>query len=205
MEKQKIDFLGGEFYFNFQTRQDRLGPMNEYLDHLKGKANLSFLEIGSCEGQSTLWFLKTILTHSTSRITCIDPHDKKPDTWYNNLQNPHRLKTQKRTFDLFKSNILKPYKEKVTYCQTKSWETLLGLEGKFDLIYIDGAHDFCTVYMDGKLSMPLLKKGGIIMFDDYWEAENNEIFHAVKLLKRDKIINDEKALNNRAVLILEKI
>ena len=43
------------------------------------------------------------------------------------------------------------------------------------------------------------------MFDDYWETENNQRFHAVKLLKRDKIINDEKVLNDRAVLMLKKI
>ncbi len=205
MEKEKIDFLGGEFYYDFQSRKNRLMPMEKYLSFLKGKEGLKILEIGSCEGQSTLWFLKKILSHPTSTITCVDPHDKRSDTWYNSANNPDRLKTKKITFELFKSNILQPYKDKVRYYQKKSWEALSNLKSKFDLIYIDGAHDFCTVYMDGKLSFPLLKEKGVIMFDDYWEVKDNQVFRAVNLLRRDQVIKREKVLNRKAVLILSRV
>jgi predicted O-methyltransferase YrrM len=37
----------------------------------------------------------------------------------------------------------------------------------FDLIYIDGSHQAPDVLSDATLSFPLLKVGGIMIFDDY--------------------------------------
>src|ERR1700733_3672127 len=34
---------------------------------------VSALEIGSCEGRSALWLINNVLTHSRSRIHCVDP------------------------------------------------------------------------------------------------------------------------------------
>ena len=58
----------GEFYFNFHSRESRWKPMAKCLKHLENAPNLNFLEIGSCEGQSTLVY-KKILTHESSKIT----------------------------------------------------------------------------------------------------------------------------------------
>ena len=203
-EEVSIKWLGGEFYFYFHTRDCVLGPMEKYLSFLAGRPNLNFLEIGSCEGQSTLWFLKTILTHPTSKITCIDPHVEDPNNWYHELTNPQRLRTTKTTYEVFKSNILNKYGEKVTHCRDKSWKVLSTLESKFDLIYVDGSHNFPDIYIDGKFSMPLLKEDGIIMFDDYWEMEDCQVFQAVNSLRKDKIITNEKILNSKGILILSK-
>ena len=43
----------------------------------------------------------------------------------------------------------------------------------FDLIYIDGSHFFNDVLIDAIKSFELLKKGGIIIFDDFLWALNN--------------------------------
>ena len=59
--------------------------------------------------------------------------------------------------------------------------------------------------MDGKLSFPLLKEKGVIMFDDYWEVKDNQVFRAVNLLRRDQVIKREKVLNRKAVLILSRV
>ena len=41
-----------------------------------------------------------------------------------------------------------------------------------DFAYIDGSHEAADVLLDGLLVLPLVKRGGIILFDDYhlgWE------------------------------------
>jgi predicted O-methyltransferase YrrM len=194
-----IEWLGGTFTFDFQTRESRLKPMEEHLLHLKGKRNLKFLEIGSCEGQSTLWFLTEILTDPTSKITCIDPHRDKG--WYNNPDNKIRIKTenQKTIYEAFKSNILDKYSDKVEYHRDRSSSVLPYLKSKFDLIYIDGNHEFYHTYMDGKFSINLLKKGRYIIFDDY----SNDVSKAIEFLKRDNIITTEKVLHDKDILILK--
>lgn len=37
-----------------------------------GKPEVHFLEIGSYEGRSAVWFLQNILTHPTSTLDCVD-------------------------------------------------------------------------------------------------------------------------------------
>jgi predicted O-methyltransferase YrrM len=42
---------------------------------------------------------------------------------------------------------------------------------KYDFIYIDGSHQASDVLEDAVLAFPLLKEGGIMIFDDYtWGA-----------------------------------
>src|SRR5689334_15173769 len=43
-----------------------------WLNVLKNKPRLRFLEIGCFEGRATRWFLENILTHRTSKIVCVD-------------------------------------------------------------------------------------------------------------------------------------
>ena len=47
-----------------------------------------------------------------------------------------------------------------------------GMEGYFDLIYIDGSHQAPEVLCDAVLCFLLLRKSGIIVFDDYlWHEQ----------------------------------
>jgi hypothetical protein len=49
---------------------------------------------------------------------------------------------------------------------------LRGLSGPFDLVYVDGSHRAADVLADAVLSWPLLKNGGIMLFDDYlWQQD----------------------------------
>ena len=200
MENTFTSWLGGEFYFNFHSRESRWKPMTKCLKHLENAPNLNFLEIGSCEGQSTLWFIKKILTHESSKITCIDPHFE--NDWYNKSDNEYREKTDKTTFEIFKKNILEKYSEKITYFRKKSWEVLPFLKDKFDVIYVDGCHDFANVYVDTRLSSDLLKKDGIVMFDDYWPKQSCDVYNAVSQLRREGYYNNKAELNSNNVLIL---
>ena len=49
------------------------------------------------------------------------------------------------------------------------------LSGRYDLIYIDGAHDAPSVLTDSILSWLRLNLGGLLIWDDYsWQWERSE-------------------------------
>jgi len=122
----------------------------KYLSSLKGKPNLNYLEVGVYEGRSFVWMLDNILTDPSSRATAIDIF---PDD----------------LLDRFKANVKKAgADEKVSILSGYSYSELRKppLES-FDIIYIDGSHTGNDVLGDAAQSLPLLKDGGILLFDDY--------------------------------------
>jgi tetratricopeptide (TPR) repeat protein len=135
----------------------------ENLIHLRGKPDLNILEIGSWEGRSTCWLLTNILTHPSSRITCIDTFEGGGGTEL----EAHDSKTSiEAKFDF---NIaLTKSAAQVTKIVKKSRTALRELPfNSFDIIYIDGSHLACDVLEDTLLSWGLLKIEGLIIFDDY--------------------------------------
>lgn len=131
---------------------------NKIFEPVKGKPNLHFLEIGCFEGRATTWLLENVLTDKTSFITCIDTFE---GSWEHKEMNIDSLE------DNFLQNI-EPYKGKVTVWKGKSQDILPTLvAGQFDFIYIDGSHESVDVLRDGVFAWDLLKKGGIMIFDDY--------------------------------------
>ena len=60
------------------------------------------------------------------------------------------------------------FKAKVEFLSMSSCEALERVrEIRFDLIYVDGNHQMASVLRDAELSWSLLKKGGLLIFDDY--------------------------------------
>jgi len=161
---------GGEFNTTFHI--DRLAKTTPFWRYvyrpMKGKPNLKFLEIGSFEGQSAMWFLEKVLVHETSQLVCVDPHrDSSCD--------PMRKKSDKTIYETFKQNILdnEKYKKKVTYHRENSRQALRRYPvkgGIFDFAYIDGLHCSHGVLEDLVLTWPLVKKGGVIILDDFAAA-----------------------------------
>jgi len=65
--------------------------------------------------------------------------------------------------------------QQLTILKRRSYEGLADLIAKdwvFDFIYIDGDHTAPAVLTDACMAWPLLKSGGIMLFDDYhWNPE----------------------------------
>jgi predicted O-methyltransferase YrrM len=135
-----------------------------HLEEFKHKPNLNFLEIGVYEGRSTIWLLENVLTDSTSKITCIDLFNGELEE--NDMTNDSTLNLKYEEY--FDYNIL-PFKDKVT--KYKGWSSSIlrkyPEEAIFDFAYIDGDHTAYGTLMDVILIHPLIKSGGMIIFDDY--------------------------------------
>lgn len=146
----KGDYQFGADWFTYNIR-----VWNRILVDFKGKANLSYLEIGVYEGRSAIWMLENILTHSSARVTAIDIF---PD----DLQ-------QKFIANLEKAGA----RNKVNILKGKSQEKLRGLPlNSFDIVYVDGSHRAKHVFLDAALAWDLLKDGGLLIFDDYpWPSD----------------------------------
>lgn len=134
---------------------------NREFARLKGKP-LRFLEVGSFEGRSAIWLLENVLSHPKSEMYCID-------NWSVTDKN------NKNAYSTFISNI-KPWASKVKVLKGDSAEMLRNLKREqFDFIYIDANHHSKHVLEDAVLSWPLLKKGGMLIFDDYTHNKEHDI------------------------------
>lgn len=147
--------LNGDYSHGQASRWSR------WIGHLAGKPNLRFLEVGSYEGQSAVWFLRNILTHSTSKLLCVD-------TWHAGEDMPYVEDDSLLTKFL---NTVDSYRANCGIMRGKSEDVLPKLEhNSYDFSYIDGSHTAANVLSDSVLVWKLVKEGGIIIWDDYlWE------------------------------------
>lgn len=121
-----------------------------------------YLEIGSHEGLSALWMMQNILTHDKSSAYCID-------VWW---KEEYRVR--------FLNNIITSLDESqckrfnfVRDSSLKELPRLISANRQFDVIYIDGKHHSDMVLMEFGMCWNLLKKGGILIFDDYLYQKDN--------------------------------
>ena len=130
---------------------ERYNEWPPFLAALVGKPGVQVLEIGTYQGRGAVWFLTNVATHSTARVTCIDPF-------------PHA--EQRLIFD---HNIgVSGGSDRVNTIQARSVDVLHTLPRQaFDVIYVDGSHMAVDVLMDAVASWWLLKRGGILILDDY--------------------------------------
>lgn len=142
------------------------------LAKLRGKENIKFLEIGCFEGRATNYLLENILTGEGSEIHVVDTFEGSREEagmkWDDNYDFD-------ALYNKFKRNVSK-YEDKVKIHRGMSGDILKSDFEKdtFDFIYIDGSHTAYDVLQDAVLVHPLLKIGGIIIFDDFgWKDPNN--------------------------------
>lgn len=159
-------------------------PLWELLvkEHLSGRDK--FLEIGSFEGRSACWMLEHALAPK-GVLYCVDTWEGSPEFW---SLKPEILD---RAFDRFTANVnlVRQDDQQVIALKNRSVDALAGLidqgnAGSFDLIYVDGGHTAAEALADACMAWPLLRSGGLMIFDDYtWDLDN-------ALLKRPKMAID---------------
>jgi predicted O-methyltransferase YrrM len=105
------------------------------------------LEIGCFEGRATVWLLENIATHPDATVHCIDVLEQAS----------------------FRQHILAAQSPEKVRLEIGLSRNLLRScpEHAYDFIYVDGGHRAIEVLEDAVLSFRLLKRNGIMAFDDY--------------------------------------
>lgn len=157
-----------EYIFTSDWFSNNINRWNEIIiPHLKKKDNkpLQALEVGVFEGRSALWTVEHILTHPKSQIWCVDdflrPSEGKSVPCWKNFS--HNLR-------VFKEKYPKAPNDKIMVARGHIPSVLKSkqlADQRFDFIYIDVHGDSKDLIEQAVLCWPLLKKDGILVFDDY--------------------------------------
>jgi predicted O-methyltransferase YrrM len=158
------------FYKNFQLIQ------NEFV----GKPT-KYLEIGVFLGYTSEWMLDNVLTHPDSRLFGIDPW-----VWFKPFHKrfPTEKDWQEKVLDRIDA-LRDKYKDKADFIQGYSHDVLrkpYWPDGYFDIVYIDGHHTIQCVLRDYCYAWPLLKVGGVMIFDDYLQGHSDLVKRAVDVI-----------------------
>ena len=148
------------------------GPAHEWhrvFEGAIGKSDMHFLEIGSYEGASAVWLIDNVLTGPGRMLTCVDPWAHHPE---------HPCVDWEAVYARFTRNVAACSQPRIVrYFKTPSAKMLTDMASMlaapaYNAIYIDGSHDAADVLRDAVLAWPLLKRTGLMLFDDYeWTRE----------------------------------
>ena len=149
---------------NFSGVQYRLA--NNWFSHVnlndyKDKP-IKYLEIGAFYGANILSVANSYGLHDDSKLYAVDP-------WEDYNEYPEYKGEQSKIYNAFINNIEKSGKKnKIVINRGYSNNEVPKFEDEFfDIIYIDGNHEPEFVLEDAVLCFRKLKKGGIMIFDDY--------------------------------------
>jgi predicted O-methyltransferase YrrM len=132
---------------------------------LELRRDLAILEIGSFEGMSACYFLDRF-KDNIARLVCVD-------SWEGSMEHTNaEIDGASANFDANVAAFGGAGKVQKIALPSQEGLSLMQKDGAlFDLVYIDGSHTAADVEADGDAAWPLLKVGGIVVFDDYlWEA-----------------------------------
>jgi hypothetical protein len=137
-----------------------------------GDGGLDYLEIGSCQGLSMS--VVGLLLRGSGRLgtlTSIDPYFEGGyiEGEHGPYLNPLQVAVNKTTRDSA-CRLYRTLELEVELRETTSLNGLVALiaEGrKFDVVYIDGAHEALWPVVDFGLSVAVLRENGVIILDDH--------------------------------------
>jgi hypothetical protein len=170
----------------------------------------AFLEIGSFEGRSAVWIIENMMDNG-GWIDCVDTWGGGEEHSAKDMEGvearfKHNIETaigvtrvEERRPEGQLGHIsyygltnmgthVSVYKYKTT--STHMLSTKLGFQmdmfppkhvPMYDFIYIDGSHTAPDVLSDACMAWPLLKDGGLMVFDDYGWGPPRDILHRPKL------------------------
>lgn len=109
------------------------------------------LEIGSYCGRSTI-----CLAQKAKSVGCIDTFDGRGTA------------SPGSTLNLFRKNLRRHgVEQKIAIYEGESAELMDCLPPVYDLVFIDGSHDYESVLADARAAAALLRPGGLLAFHDY--------------------------------------
>jgi len=136
-----------------------------YLKSLPGP--IKCLEVGVYEGRSALWTVEQcLLKNPASQIWLVDTWTRK-GSWKAFLKN----------LSLFKEYHPKVRQDKLVVCRGEYAEVLRSPElsdQQFDFIYLDLHGDSKDMIETAVHAWPLLKPGGMLVFDDYTSSQEHD-------------------------------
>lgn len=171
----------------------------KFLKEYKGKKSVVYVEVGAYEGRSFFWALDNILTQSQSKAYAIDLFE-------NNGQYQDNF-TERFFINLKKSG----HEKKVIVLKGNSHNKLLEIKPEtVDIVYIDGSHLAYDVFTDIADSWRLLKRGGILILDDYLYTFDKKIpIGATPRLAIDSFLTafggELKLLHKDAQVLVQKL
>ncbi len=141
--RNNYDFSTDWFSWNIPIWEKYVGP------NLNTDEKIKALEIGTFEGRSALWLLENLLVKPEDELYCVDSDPDSQRKFWENYSKGY-------------------FKAQVEFLAMSSGEALAQVHGScFDLIYVDGSHQTSSVMQDAQASWGLLKKRGLLIFDDY--------------------------------------
>jgi hypothetical protein len=161
----------------------------------------SFLEIGSFEGRSAVWIIENMMNPG-DWIDCVDTWEGSEEHKNGELSGAedrfdhniiaalncnsalHRSREGSWGHTRFASDgpdrtNNRVYKYKSTATEFLGRKLAHWIDGKnlYNFIYIDGSHIAKDVLTDACMAWPLLRPGGLLVFDDYLWGESRDILH----------------------------
>jgi len=121
-----------------------------------------FLEIGAFEGRATCWMLENGLSDKGS-IVCIDPYAKSDFDPTIDMQAVEARFWTNTSQARKSTQIVSSFKEP----SYKALAEMIGFKYMFDFIYVDGSHAPDVALTDACMAWGMLKKDGVMLFDDY--------------------------------------
>src|SRR5215207_4541549 len=110
----------------------------------RGRPGLNFLEVGSFEGRSACWLLRSVLTGEGSRLTCIDLF---PEMLGGNDARLPRVAHVSANFDHNVAATGAGHRVRKLRGSSEYWLRALPPDS-FDFVYLDGSHNAPYVLSD---------------------------------------------------------
>ena len=163
--KEKIDFIDKILNKNFSNKWflNNFEIFNYFLPKNKNE-KFNYLEIGCFEGLSSFYVLSQFKFVNAYFVDIWDEPNKNSKSLTDDLNKVEKL---------FDENLSKFNFTKIKDDSVISMRKLLRKNMNFDFIYVDGSHNGEDILSDAIEAFKILKKGGLIFFDDFLQYELN--------------------------------
>ena len=163
--KEKIDFIDKILNKNFSNKWflNNFEIFNYFLPKNKNE-KFNYLEIGCFEGLSSFYVLSQFKFVNAYFVDIWDEPNKNSKSLTGDFNKVEKL---------FDENLSKFNFTKIKDDSVISMRKLLRKNMNFDFIYIDGSHNGEDILSDAIEAFKILKKGGLIFFDDFLQYELN--------------------------------